>query len=43
MLELALRLQERIEWDAANMRASNASEADAQIHKGYRQGFGIGT
>ena len=40
---LALRLQKRIEWDAANMRASNASEADELIHKRYRQGFGIGT
>jgi hypothetical protein len=40
---LALRLQKRIEWDAANMRASNASEADDVIHKRYRQGFGIGT
>ena len=40
---LALRLQKRIEWDAAQMRASNADEADALIHKRYRKGFGIGT
>jgi hypothetical protein len=41
--KLALRLQKRIEWDAANIRASNVSEADELIHKRYRQGFGIGT
>jgi predicted dehydrogenase len=40
---LALRLQKRIEWDAANMRASNAPDADALIHKRYREGFGIGS
>jgi predicted dehydrogenase len=40
---LALRLQKRIEWDAENMRASNASEADELIHKRYRPGFGLGT
>ena len=39
---LALRLQKRIEWDAANMRASNATEADELIHKRYRHGFDIG-
>lgn len=39
---LALRLQKRIEWDSANMKASNASEAEALIHKDYRKGFGIG-
>ena len=39
---LALQLQKRIEWDAANMRASNVPEADALIHKRYREGFGIG-
>ena len=39
---LALRLQQRIEWDAAAMRATNASAADVLIHKQYRPGFGIG-
>jgi len=39
---LSLRLQKRIEWDAATMRASNAAEADELIHKRYREGFGIG-
>ncbi len=38
---LAVRLQQRIEWDAANLRASNAPQADALIHKQYRAGFGI--
>ena len=38
---LASRLQKRIEWDAANMRAANAPEADALIRKHYRDGFGI--
>ena len=38
---LALRLQQRIEWDAAAMRATNASAADELIHKRYRPGFGI--
>jgi hypothetical protein len=40
---LAPRLQERIEWDTAHMKASNADEADALIHKRYREGFGIAT
>ena len=41
---LALRLQKRIEWDAANMRASNAPEAEALIWQAaYREGFGLGT
>ena len=39
---LALRLQKRIEWDATQMKATNASEADALIRKRYRDGFGIG-
>ena len=39
---LSLRLQKRIEWDAARMKAPNAPEADALIHKHYREGFGIG-
>jgi predicted dehydrogenase len=40
---LALRLQKRIEWDTASMKASNAPEAGELIHKRYREGFGIGT
>jgi len=38
---LAVRLQKRIEWDAANMRAKNAPEAESLIRKNYRAGFGI--
>jgi hypothetical protein len=38
---LATRLQKRIEWDAVNMRATNAPEADGLIRKAYRSGFGI--
>jgi predicted dehydrogenase len=38
---LATRLQKRIEWDSAAMRATNAPEADELIHKKYRDGFGI--
>lgn len=38
---LAVRLGKRIEWDSANLRASNAPEAEALIRKRYRAGFGI--
>ena len=38
---LAVRLQKRIEWDRAAMKATNAPEADTLIHKAYRDGFGI--
>lgn len=38
---LAARLQKRIEWDSAAMRAKNAPEAQILIQKVYRQGFGI--
>jgi predicted dehydrogenase len=38
---LATRLQARIEWDAANLRAKGRPDADALIRKNYRQGFGI--
>jgi predicted dehydrogenase len=38
---LAVRLQKRIEWDSAVMRAKNAPEAEALIRKIYRAGFGI--
>jgi predicted dehydrogenase len=39
---LATRLQKRIEWDGVNLRATNAPEADALIHKVYRKGFDLG-
>ena len=38
---LAVRLQKRIEWDAKNMRATNAPEAEGLIRKTYRPGYGI--
>jgi predicted dehydrogenase len=38
---LAVRLQQRIEWDSVNLRAKNAPDADPLIHKSYRAGFGI--
>ena len=38
---LAIRLQKRIEWDGAALKATNAPEADALIRKTYRSGFGI--
>jgi predicted dehydrogenase len=38
---LATRLQKRIEWNGAAMKATNAPEADWLIHKKYREGFGL--
>jgi hypothetical protein len=38
---LAVRLQKRVEWDAAAMKATNAPEADALIRKPHRKGFAI--
>ena len=38
---LAVRLQKRIEWDSANLRARNVPEAEALVRKQYRAGFGI--
>lgn len=39
---LPLWLQRRFEWDAANMKASNAVEAGELVHKRYGEGSGIG-
>ncbi len=36
---LAVRLQKRVEWDAAKMRSPNCPEADNYITKFYRSGF----
>jgi predicted dehydrogenase len=36
---LAIRLDRPIEWDGPNMRATNASEADALIRPTYRKGW----
>jgi hypothetical protein len=38
---LASRLQKRVEWDPARMKARNAPEAEALIRKKYRNGFSI--
>ena len=38
---LPIRLGKKIEWDAANMKAKNAPEADAIIRTKYREGFGL--
>lgn len=38
---LAIRFGKRIEWDSANLKATNCPEADAVIHKAYRAGHGI--
>jgi hypothetical protein len=38
---LAVRLGQRIEWDAAAMKASNAPAADALIRKRYTKSFEI--
>jgi predicted dehydrogenase len=36
---LATRLQKRIEWDAVNLRATNAPEAEPLVRKTYRKAF----
>ena len=38
---LAVRFGKRIEWDAANLKATNCPEAESVVHKVYRQGYGI--
>jgi len=38
---VAYRLGKRIEWDAANLRASNAPEAEKFIKREYRKGWEI--
>jgi len=38
---LAVRLQERVEWNSAAMKTTNAPDADSLIHKTHRSGFGI--
>jgi hypothetical protein len=34
-------LGRRIEWDAANLKATNAPEADVLINKEYRKGWSL--
>jgi hypothetical protein len=38
---LAVRFGKRIEWDTANLKATNCPEAEPFIHKAYRAGYGI--
>jgi hypothetical protein len=38
---LAVRLNKRVEWDSAAMKATNAPEAEALVKKSYRKGFGL--
>lgn len=38
---LAVRFGRRIEWDAANLRATNCPEAEPVVHKKYRAGYAI--
>lgn len=38
---VAFRTGKRLEWDAANMRATNAPEADRFIHYHYRRGWSL--
>ena len=38
---LATRAGKKLEWDAANMRATNASEVDEFIRPPYRKGWSL--
>ncbi len=38
---VAFRAGQRIEWDAANLKATNASQAEQYVKKQYRQGFEV--
>jgi hypothetical protein len=38
---LAVRLGKKIEWDAADQRATNAPEAEPLIRRKYRQGWTV--
>jgi len=39
---VALRAGKKIRWDAANMKATNAAEADAFLKDNYRKGWEFG-
>lgn len=38
---VAYRLGKKLEWDAVNLKATNAPEADQLIHKEYRKGWEV--
>ncbi|HXE56043.1 MAG TPA: hypothetical protein VN541_23660, partial [Tepidisphaeraceae bacterium] len=41
---MSLRLGgKKIDWDAANMKATNLPDADAIIHESYRSGWELGS
>jgi predicted dehydrogenase len=39
LASVAYRVGKKLEWDAANLRATNAPEADKLIHRAYRKGW----
>jgi predicted dehydrogenase len=39
---VAHRVGKKLDWDAANLKATNAPEAEQFIHKKYREGWGEG-
>ena len=38
---VAFRTGQRIEWDAANLKVTNASDAEQYVKKEYRKGFEV--
>jgi hypothetical protein len=38
---VALRTGKKIHWDGANMKATNAPEADKYIKPTFREGWGL--
>jgi hypothetical protein len=41
MGNLAVRLGQRFEWDAAAMKAKNCPEADQYVRREYRKGWEV--
>jgi hypothetical protein len=41
LASIAYRLGKKLEWDSANLRATNAPEADHLIHREYRKGWSL--
>jgi hypothetical protein len=38
---VAVRAQQKLEWDGANMKITNNAEANRHLHREYRQGWGL--
>jgi len=36
---IAIRMNQKLEWDAVNMKFPNCGEADGFVNPPYRQGF----